>query len=73
MSDKPTITEILPLVKAYKERWGTALHIVLDDGNVSDADIQYCLDRSREDVQLAEALLKMSKTQRRKLSRMRYD
>ena len=77
---KPTIPEVLPLVRAYYALPGNgaggSLHIVLDDQNVDDADVQFCLDHARErgdepGVTLATLLLAMSKTQRKKLSRAR--
>jgi hypothetical protein len=51
--------------------WGS-LHIVLDDGNIYDDHVQFCIDYARErgDVEgaeLGEILLRMSRTQRRKL------
>lgn len=55
---------------------GGNLHTVLDDGNVRDLDVKFCLERAREKddedgVKLAELLLKMSKTQRCKIYKMR--
>jgi hypothetical protein len=57
---------------------GCCLHIVLDDGNIQDDHVQYCLEKARlanhpNCVALAEALLSMSKTQRLKLGRHGYD
>jgi len=81
-TEKPTIPEILPLLKAYGEKDGNEvggnLHIVLDDGNVNDSDVVFCLERAKETndvdgVKLAELLLKMSKTQRSKLSNLFYE
>lgn len=73
---KPTVPDVLPLAKAYYHAHpaGGNLHIVLDDGNIEDSSVQFCLDRAREEgdgpgVELAEMLLKMSKTQRKKLYR----
>lgn len=79
MTTKPTITEVLPLVRAYYAKPGNeaggSLHVVLDDGNVSDDDVRFCLQQTREHgdadgVALAEKLLLMSRTQRRKLGRL---
>jgi len=79
MTTKPTITEVLPIVRAYYAKPGNevggSLHIVLDDGNVSDDDVRFCLQQARErddadGVALAEKLLLMSRTQRRKLGRL---
>ena len=79
---KPTIPEVLPLIKEYRDKDGNGvggnLHIILDDGNVNDSDVIFCLDRAKETndtdgVKIAEMLLQMSKTQRSKLSNMFYD
>lgn len=71
---KPTIPEVLDRFRAYHQQhptWG-CLHIVLDDENVADADVRYCLayaqhEGDTEGVALAEILLAMSRTQRLKL------
>lgn len=74
---KPTVPEVPPLVVAYYAKSGHGaggnLHIVLDDENVDDGQVQFCLDLARrvgdaDGVQLAELLLRMSKTQRLKLA-----
>ena len=79
MSEKPTVPEVLPLVKALyatpEGGCGCCLHIVLDDCNVSDGDVQFCRDyaveRGHTDcVTLSDLLLKMSKTQRHRLARL---
>ena len=71
---KPTVPEVLPLVQTIYARHcaGCCLHIVLDDGNVDDDEVQFCLDRAvtagHADCQrCAELLVRMSKTQRLKL------
>lgn len=71
---KPTVPQVLPVVKEYymAHASGGSLHIVLDDGNVDDDDVEFCVDwADRESdhpgVLLANVLLLMSKTQRRKL------
>lgn len=72
---KPTIPEVVERFRAYHRFnpvWGS-LHIVLDDGNVSDAHVLFCVAeaRSRNDAEgerLALILLEMSRTQRRKLA-----
>lgn len=78
---KPTIPEVLPLIKEFAKKEGNEvggnLHITLDDGNVDDGHIQYCLERSCKagdtlGVRVAETLMKMSKTQRIKLAGMFY-
>jgi len=71
---KPKIPEVLPFAKEYYSLHGAGgnLHIILDDGNIDDDDIEFCLQCSKnendlEGIKLAELLLKMSKTQRRKI------
>jgi hypothetical protein len=71
---KPTVPEVLPLVKALYARHGTGCcwHIVLDDCNVDNGCVERCAARAQQsdhiDCQaLIEPLLAMSKTQRRKL------
>ena len=76
---KPTIPEVLPLVQAYYAKPGNgaggSLHIVLDDGNIETHFVEFCKEYALENndqdgVELAELLLHMSYTQRRKLYRM---
>jgi hypothetical protein len=57
----------------YEENpaWGS-LHIVLADGNVSNVDVEFCIDYAKknndpEGEELGKLLLNMSKTQRLKL------
>lgn len=73
---KPTVPEVRPLVEAlYNTPEGGAgccLHTVLDDDNVADSHVQFCLDYAIERghtkcIELARLLLRMSKTQRSKL------
>jgi hypothetical protein len=52
--------------------WGS-LHIVLDDLNVNDANVWFCIEnaREKEDIEgeeLGFLLLNMSKTQRKKIA-----
>lgn len=75
-SQKPSIVDVLPLVERYYESnpTGGYLHIVLDDGDVSDDSVRYCLNQAIDAGDLdaeniAKTLLKMSKTQRIKLYR----
>jgi hypothetical protein len=73
---KPTVPEVLPLARAvYAKPLGGAgccLHIVLDEGNVDDRSVDFCLDYARRKghddcARLAEILRSMSKTQRLKI------
>ncbi len=77
---KPTVPEVLPKVREYYTRPGNScggnLHIVLDDGNVDDHNVEFCRSQAQqagdaEGVALAELLSRMSKTQRLRLHRER--
>lgn len=65
---------MIPEVEALYERspTGCCLHIVLDDGNIEDSHVQFCIEYAVENKHsecevLARKLLMMSKTQRKKL------
>lgn len=73
---KPTLPEVAPLVAAYYAKPGNSvggsLHIVLDDGNVEDGNVRFCVETARESgdddgLLLAGLMLKMSKSQRMRL------
>jgi len=75
-ANKPTLPDVAPLVHAYRALPGNAaggnFHLVLDNKNVDDSHVQFCLDQARSagdtaGVELGEALLEMSRTQRLKL------
>jgi hypothetical protein len=74
MKTKPTIPEVRDRFVAYHKKhlaWG-ALHIVLDDGNVENKHVRFCIQSAEsegdtEGLELARILLRMSKTQRLKL------
>lgn len=79
---KPTFPEVKPLVQAFyklpNNGAGGRLHIVLDDNNVDDDSVDFCLNEARmsHDIlaeNLAYLLLMMSKTQRLKLSQNKWD
>lgn len=75
MATKPTVPEVLPLVAAYysirNNGAGGSLHTVLDDGNVHDHSVQFCIEYAGDSDfrgrALGHILLAMSKTQRLKL------
>ena len=76
---KPTLPEVIPQIDAYYRKPGNGaggcLHIFLDDGNIRDQDIQFCLElaKSKKDtdaVIISEILMRMSKTQRSRLAGM---
>lgn len=73
--NRPTVPEVFLLVKEYYlagNSVGGNLHIVFEDGNLNDKDVEFCLDEAQKagdekGVHLAKLLLQMSKTQRGKL------
>lgn len=73
---RPKVPEVREMAKAYCERPGNGaggnLHTVLDDGNLRDRDLRWSLEHARsvgddEAARIAEAMLKMTPTQRRKV------
>lgn len=69
-----TIPEVLERFRAYKRRNGgwASLHVVLDDGNVKNGDVVWCISHAKErgDAEgeaLGWVLMVLSRTQRRKL------
>lgn len=71
---KITIPEVMPLVEEYMSRnlTGGSLHIVLEDGNIDNDDVLFCKEYAIEQgdlfgIELADILLQMSKTQRKKI------
>jgi hypothetical protein len=78
---RPTVPQVLPLVRAYVAKPGNgaggSLHILLDDGNIEDGAVRFCLELAMlqddaDGVALAKLLLAMTKTQRGKLCRLRF-
>lgn len=76
-----TVPGLLPRVHAYRNLpengVGGSLHIVLDDGNIRDSDLRFCLDYAltkgdTEGAALARLLLGMTKTQRKKVHALFY-
>lgn len=85
---RPTVPEVMPLATAYYRfpgcGVGGCLHIVLDDENIEDGHIQYCIECARDPEfwvtrehyngydeageLLGRLLLLMSPTQRSKIS-----
>lgn len=70
--EKPTVKDVLVIARHYVNTNKTSLHMVLNNKNIKDDHINYCLEQARQygdeqGVSLAETLLNMSKTQRLKL------
>ena len=72
---KLTIPDVLERFAAYYRRepvWGS-LHVVLDDGNVEDRSVRFCLEYAEregdvEGAELARLLLRLSRSQRLRLA-----
>lgn len=69
-----TVPQLIEAAKSYyiKNRNGGSLHIVLDDGNIKDSHIKFCIDCAKlngdvEGTELGEMILSASFTQRTKL------
>lgn len=85
---KPTVPEIMPLVWAYytlpddEQRHiyyssGGSLHILLDDGNVENDHVSFCMDaamaaKDEPGMIIAAMLQRMSRTQRLRVSKLAY-
>jgi hypothetical protein len=78
--DRPTVPEVLALVRAYYALPGNAAggncHLVLDDGNVEDGNIRFCLEACEAEgdapgARLMGLMLRMTRTQRNKVRAMR--
>jgi len=68
-----TVPQLRLLCQPLKDQCGCCLHVVLDDGNVKDADVEFCVQWAKEKQHpycelVALCLLTMSKTQRTKLA-----
>ncbi len=73
---KPSIPSVIHLFADYYSKnasWGS-LHIVMDDGNVTDDNVRFCKEWARkendkEGERLSDILLLMSKSQRIRISK----
>ena len=75
---KFTVPEVLPVARRYvakpENATGGSLHIVLEDDNVDDDNVEFCegwaeREGDKDGVKLARALRLMTKTQRSKIAR----
>jgi hypothetical protein len=73
---KPSVRAGVALAREYYKTnpTGGSLHIVLDDGNVKDKNVEFCWlyaikEGDKEGEQLAQLLMHMSETQRMKVYR----
>lgn len=72
-----TLPEVVPIAQAYMERYphGGSLHLALEDFNLSDKAIEFCAGIASENgdihgKNLADMMLRLTQTQRKKLVRM---
>lgn len=76
-SAKIIVPEVIDRFRAYylaNPDWGS-LHIVLEDFNIQDIHVDWCITRAEkigdvEGLELAKILLTMSKSQRLKISKL---
>lgn len=78
---KPTVLTVLPIMREFQSKKGNEVggvyHIVLDDGNIENHHVEWCLEEAEKQndtlaIKLGELLMKMSRTQRSKLSKLFY-
>lgn len=78
---KLTVPELIPILKEYYKKpengAGGSLHIILENCNVSKADVVFCrqwaIDHNDQDgVKIADMFMKMSRTQLTKLANMAF-
>jgi hypothetical protein len=76
-----TVPDVLPTAVAYlrkpENRAGGALHVWLDDGNDSDAALEWCRTHAEQrgdtaGAELARQALRLTRTQRKRLARLAY-
>ena len=77
--ERPKVPDVVERFKAYHlmhghGAWGS-LHVVLDDGNLADHNVEGCIDWARlqgdeEGELLGRILLRMSKTQRGRIAQL---
>lgn len=74
--NRPKVPEVLVLVSVYYRQpdngCGGLCHIVLDDGNLDDGSVTYCLERcvaeaDKAGAAIMRAMLQMTRSQRRRL------
>jgi hypothetical protein len=74
--EQPTVDKVLPLVKGFYEIGsngaGGSLHIVLDDGNIEDRHVDFCIETAIKEgdalaIVLGRIIRRMSKTQRKRI------
>lgn len=76
---RPTVPEVLPMIQGLFARHaaGCCLHSVLEEGNVRDADVDFCIAWAEKAghvvcADLGRTLRRMSKTQRGKLANLAH-
>jgi hypothetical protein len=78
-SEKISVLDVLPLAISYLSKPGNSvggsLHVVIEDRNLEDSHLRFCISHSKanndlDGISLAEEMLKLSKTQRGKLIKL---
>ncbi len=71
-ADRPKVPDVMPLVWAYyvKHAAGGHCHIALDDGNLDDDSLKFCLREceyagDENGAAIMKLMLQMTRTQRR--------
>jgi hypothetical protein len=87
--NRPTVPEVAEALRAYyrlpDRGVGGAVHIVIDDGNITQGSADWCAEHAREwgeqwardryideDVRIAEMVAALTNTQRSRLARMNF-
>lgn len=82
VSDRPTVPDVMPLVWAlYDTEHGSCgghLHITLDDGNIEDSNIEFCIREAAKEncepcLTIGRLLQQMTKTQRSVVYKRAYE
>lgn len=78
---KLTVPDVLPVAKEYvalpQNSVGGSLHIVLEDDNIDNHSVDFCIQWAKDHgdeagVRLGEMIRRLTITQRKKLVRMIY-
>lgn len=75
---RPTVPDVLPRVQTYYAQAGNgaggSLHIVLDDFNLEDHSVQFCIEWAEErgdteGAEIGRLLLQMTRSQRGRIAK----
>lgn len=80
-ADRPKVPDVMPLVRAYFAKPGNGaggnLHVALDDGNLDNGSLQFCLSECEREhdydgATIMRLMLQMTRTQRRHICEKVY-